>query len=665
MAFRTILVANRGEIAVRIMDTAHALGYQTVAMYTEADQQALHVKAADMAVCIGSGPVADSYLNSEKIIAAARKAGADAVHPGYGFLSENGAFAQACEDNGLVFIGPAPSSIELMGNKRLAKLALEKAGVPCIPGYNGANQDLAVLERQASDVGFPLMIKAAAGGGGRGMRLLESPQDLKQQLQSARSESESAFASGELILEKAILNARHVEIQIFADQFGNVLYLGERDCSIQRRHQKVLEESPSPAVGETLRVAMGQAAVEVAKACGYCGAGTVEFLLDEAGNFYFLEMNTRLQVEHPVTEMVTGQDLVAWQLMVAAGEPLPLSQDQVTLSGHAIEVRLYAEDPANGFLPQTGKVLYWQPGLGEGVRVDSGIHEGQDISAYYDPMLAKLIAVGDNREQARRRLLRAVENTQLFGVLHNSEFLEGLLSHPQFVAANVSTDFLDQEFDDHVSLKTLAADSCTCALAALLVYLRGSSSLGSMHAKPQDGAWHNTLTSLVRLDYGDGEFSAEIKSLTTPGVSPTTCRSFEVLVENQVHRISVLEQSQSSIVVLMDSLRRVIPFCFQDQLLYLKVAARTWAFHHRRDSGCRPTAGDTDGSLFAPMDGAVVALNITVGDRVEKGQTLLLLEAMKMEHPLKAPEAGTVERVGVAQGDQVKGRQLLLQLRFE
>ncbi|MBT3532379.1 MAG: ATP-grasp domain-containing protein, partial [Rhodospirillaceae bacterium] len=376
MAFTRVLIANRGEIACRIMATAHAMGYDTVAVYSEADANAPHVGMADQAVCIGPAPVAESYLNVAAILDAAARTGADAVHPGYGFLAENAAFAQACGDAGVTFIGPSPQAIELMGNKRLAKLRMADAEVPCVPGYSGAAQDDEVLLAAGESIGFPVMVKAASGGGGRGMRLVEAAEDLAAAISSARSEAENAFGSGELILEKAVVEPRHVEIQVFADAHGNCLHLGERDCSIQRRHQKVVEEAPSPAVDAALRAKMGGAAVAAAQAIDYVGAGTVEFLLGADGAFYFLEMNTRLQVEHPVTEMITGLDLVAWQLDVAAGEPLPLTQDEVRFDGHAIEVRLYAEDPYADFLPQTGTVVAWRPS--PDVRVDTGIDQGQE-----------------------------------------------------------------------------------------------------------------------------------------------------------------------------------------------------------------------------------------------------------------------------------------------
>ena len=405
--FSKILIANRGEIACRVMRTARDMGYRTVAVYSDADADALHVREADEAVRIGPAPVGESYLKADAILAAAKLSGADAVHPGYGFLSENDAFAAACEQAGLVFIGPTSDAIRAMGNKAAAKRLMIEAGVPCVPGYQGEDQSDAKLAEEAKRIGFPIMAKAAAGGGGRGMRLILRAEDFADAVSTARSEAINAFGSGELILEKAVVDARHVEVQVFGDAHGNVIHLGERDCSVQRRHQKVIEEAPSPAVSPELRAKMGAAAVAAAKAIAYRGAGTVEFLLDGSGEFYFLEMNTRLQVEHPVTEEITMLDLVEWQLRVAAGEPLPMTQDEIELDGAAIEVRLYAEDPSKNFLPQSGRIQVWAPAEGAGVRVDHGIRSGQEISPFYDPMIAKVIAWGDTRGSAPPARARA------------------------------------------------------------------------------------------------------------------------------------------------------------------------------------------------------------------------------------------------------------------
>uniref|UniRef100_UPI003A90D269 acetyl-CoA carboxylase biotin carboxylase subunit n=1 Tax=Ectopseudomonas khazarica TaxID=2502979 RepID=UPI003A90D269 len=487
-AFNKILIANRGEIACRVMRTALELGYRTVAVYSEADADARHVQLADEAVCIGPAQVSQSYLRIDAIIEAARRTGADAIHPGYGFLSENADFARACADAGIVFIGPSVDAIHLMGSKRLSKIAMLEAGVPCIPGYEGAAQDDDTLASEAERIGYPLMIKASAGGGGRGMRLVQASAELLAQIRTARSEAQNAFGSGELILERAVIRPRHVEIQVFGDTHGNIVYLGERDCSVQRRHQKVVEEAPCPVMTPELRRAMGEAAVKAAASVSYVGAGTVEFLLDASGEFFFLEMNTRLQVEHPVTELISGQDLVAWQIRTAAGQPLPLRQEEIRLQGHAIEVRLYAEDAAAGFLPQTGQVLRWEPELLPGVRIDHGLLEGQAVTPFYDPMLAKVIAYGETRDDARRKLVRAVERCVLLGVNGNQRFLANLLEHPQFAAGNATTAFIAEHFENDPSLQPHSASLAELAIAAALLY---QASAAARAHQPGLAGWRN------------------------------------------------------------------------------------------------------------------------------------------------------------------------------
>ena len=447
-ALTTLLVANRGEIAVRVMRTAKAMGLKTVAVYSEADANAQHVREADQSVCIGPAPVSDSYLQVDAILDAAERTGADCIHPGYGFLSENQAFASACEAKGIEFIGPPNAAIEVMGDKARAKRAMIDAGVPCVPGYQGDDQKVGTLVAEAEKIGLPVMVKAAAGGGGRGMRLVHETRELETAIDMAQSEAKNAFGSSELIIEKAVMRPRHVEIQVFADKAGNTVYLGERDCSIQRRHQKVVEEAPCPVMTPELRAAMGQAAVEAAKAVNYVGAGTVEFLLDEAGEFYFLEMNTRLQVEHPVTEMVTGYDLVEWQIRVARGEDLPAEQEDIELFGHAIEVRLYAEDPASGFLPSTGAIkLFTQP-QGPGIRVDAGVETGDEVTPFYDAMVAKLITYGDTREDARLKMRSALQGTALFGPENNRDFLIDVMDQEEFISGAATTAFIADNYGE-------------------------------------------------------------------------------------------------------------------------------------------------------------------------------------------------------------------------
>lgn len=625
LQFTKILIANRGEIACRIQRTAQALGYRTVAVYSDADAQARHIQMADEAVHIGPAPVQQSYLNIEAILNAAKLTGADAIHPGYGFLSENSDFARACQDAGLTFIGPSAEAIELMGSKRLSKLAMLEAGVPCIAGYQGSAQDDTCLQREAERIGYPLMIKASAGGGGRGMRLVHQPDALLDNLHTARSEARNAFGSDELILEQALIEPRHVEIQVFGDHHGNLIYLGERDCSIQRRHQKVIEEAPCPVMTPELRQAMGEAALKAGRAVNYVGAGTVEFLLDRNGRFYFLEMNTRLQVEHPVTELITGLDLVAWQLQIAAGQPLPLTQAQVSLNGHAMEVRLYAEDPTQGFLPQTGEVLRWAPAAG--VRVDHGLCEGEKISPFYDPMLGKIIAHGATREEARRKLLRAVEDTLLLGVTTNQRLLADVLKHPDFIGGDFSTGFIAEHFSE---IPRQPATNDQLALAAALFYQHSA----DQHPQGLAG-WRNTASvpCTYRL-----EVNGEIHTLTAAPLPLTTDGRHATLVLNGIRRRSAYH---------LEGTRLWLPG--------LTVTNRT-------QQVAAPQADTASGTVKAPMDGAIVDVRVSAGEHVTKGQLLLVLEAMKMEHPLMAGMDGVVKGVQVTTGDQVRNRQVLLEI---
>ncbi|NWC45188.1 acetyl/propionyl/methylcrotonyl-CoA carboxylase subunit alpha [Pseudomonas edaphica] len=635
-AFTKILIANRGEIACRIQRTAQALGYRTVAVYSDADAQALHVQMADEAVHIGPAPVNQSYLNIPAILDAARRTGADAIHPGYGFLSENAGFAQACLDARLTFIGPSVAAIELMGSKRQSKLAMLDAGVPCIAGYQGNAQDDATLQQEANRIGYPLMIKASAGGGGRGMRLVHDGSQLLDQLRTARSEALNAFGSDELILEQALIDPRHVEIQLFGDSHNNLIYLGERDCSIQRRHQKVIEEAPCPVMTPALRQAMGEAALKAGRAVNYVGAGTVEFLLDRNGHFYFLEMNTRLQVEHPVTELITGLDLVELQLNIAAGEPLPLQQADVTLTGHAMEVRLYAEDPAQGFLPQTGDVLRWEPAAR--VRIDHGVLEGQRISPFYDAMLGKIIAHGATREEARRKLLRAVQDTVLLGVTTNQGLLVDLLGQADFIAGEFSTGFIAKHFND---IPRHAATKEQVALAAALFYQHSANT----HRQGLSG-WRNKAAWRYRLAVND-----EVQDLDVNVLDGNHLQANGI----EIHDLTT-DGRWATLVI--DGIRRRLPYHLDDTQLWLpgvKIINRTQHVASRQ-------ADASTGIVKAPMDGAIVDIRVSAGESVSKGQLLLVLEAMKMEHPLTAGIDGVIKGVQVVAGDQVRNRQVLLEI---
>ncbi|HGM5550760.1 TPA: acetyl-CoA carboxylase biotin carboxylase subunit [Pseudomonas putida] len=646
-----ILIANRGEIACRIQRTAQALGYRTVAVFSDADADALHLQMADQAVNIGPAAVQQSYLNIPAILDAARRSGADAIHPGYGFLSENAGFARACAEAGLTFIGPSAEAIELMGSKRLSKIAMLDAGVPCIAGYQGAAQDDATLLREAERIGYPLMIKASAGGGGRGMRLVHSSDELSAQLRTARSEALNGFGCDELILEQALIEPRHVEVQLFGDSHGNLIYLGERDCSVQRRHQKVIEEAPCPVMTRELRQAMGEAALKAGRAVNYVGAGTVEFLLDAGGQFYFLEMNTRLQVEHPVTELITGQDLVAWQLAVAEGQPLPLTQDQITLNGHAMEVRLYAEDPTQNFLPQTGRVQAWEPALGPGARIDHGLREGQSISPFYDPMLGKLIAHGATREEARRKLLRAVQDSVLLGVQSNQRLLVSLLQHPQFISGEFSTAFIAQHFTDHPSLHAYAPTAEELAIAAVLFYQSGAQA----HRAPLKG-WRNNVGA--PLDYRVG---LEQQDWIVQLLAGSDDR-FTVNVMQRALALTVIDCDERAVTLEVDGLRQRHAYRIDGDALWLFTHPGNLRLEDRTHALISSQSSVSSGTLKAPMDGAIVDVLVSEGSPVSKGQLLVVLEAMKMEHPLKAGIDGVLKRVQVKVGDQVKNRQVLLQV---
>ena len=658
VSFSKILIANRGEIACRIARTSRMLGYRTVAVFSDADAGALHVRQADEAVRIGPPPVQDSYLNVSALLAGAKIAGADAVHPGYGFLSENAAFAQACADAGLVFIGPPAAAIDSMGNKARAKALMEGAGVACVPGYRGSDQSDEKLTAEGMRIGFPLMVKAAAGGGGRGMRLVTSADDLANALRRARSEAGSAFGSDELILERAVADARHIEFQIFADRHGNVIHLGERDCSVQRRHQKVIEETPSPALSDDLRARMGEAAVSAARAIDYVGAGTIEFLLDQGGKFYFLEMNTRLQVEHPVTEGVTGLDLVAWQLRVAGGAKLPLTKNDVRFRGHAIEARLYAEDPYQDFLPQSGPLFDWRPAAGRGVRIDHGLVAGQIVSPFYDPMLAKVIARGASREEARRRLIAALEDTVVFGPKTNRSFLTAALRHPVFIAGEVTTRFIEQHFaTGSADMRRPAPELRTLALAAVLLFEARvrEASLSSGVGR----SWSSTGMAVwpLRLAVDGGDHPASIM------VAGADC--YSVAMGRETIEITIERRDEGAVRFTAYGLQQTARFTVHDRALYLDLDGNTFEVRDTALEIASATRRDGSARLLAPMNGAIIGVLAEPGDRVVRGQRVVVLEAMKMQHEITAERDGVIDRVLVKPGDQVATRQLLVELRAE
>jgi geranyl-CoA carboxylase alpha subunit len=658
--FNTILIANRGEIAVRVIRTAKSLGYRTVAVYSEADARAVHVQLADNAFLLGPAPVGESYLNRQRILTAAAQTGADAIHPGYGFLSENAAFARAVEEAGLVFIGPTPKAIELMGNKAAAKRLMIEAGVPCVPGYQSQDQSDAALTAAAKRIGFPLMVKAAAGGGGRGMRLVHDTAALAGGIKSARSEALNAFGSDELILEKAILRPRHVEIQVFADSHGNVIHLGERDCSVQRRHQKVIEEAPCPVMTTELRAQMGASAIEAARSIGYRGAGTVEFLLDQSGAFYFLEMNTRIQVEHPVTEMITGLDLVALQIRVAQGETLPVSQHAVQLSGHAIEARLYAEDPSQGFLPVSGKIDQWVPAQGEGVRVDAGICGGQEVSPFYDPMIAKVIAWGEDRQTAIERLIGALSQTRLFGLTTNRSFLVDILQRDTFRQGQATTAFIAEEFGAHIGDAPVAARDA--AIGATLQFLcdRQIAQARSLGCSDELLNWTSRGTSHSNYRYRDAQ------SVFALSVAPKGKDSYEVAGGQQVVKVQVAALDEGRAMLTVDGQRVVATFLAQPPgLLHLALGSRTLLLRNELAYPDIEAAGKGGGRITAPMHGVLLEVFVRPGDKVAKGARVAILEAMKMQHELRAEVAGEIASVAAAAGTQVAADDLLIEIKME
>jgi geranyl-CoA carboxylase alpha subunit len=649
--FSTILIANRGEIACRVIRTARKLGYRTVAIFSDADRAALHVKLADQAVAIGGNTPAESYLSIKKVIDACKRSGADAVHPGYGFLSENAELAQACQDHGLTFIGPPAQAINAMGNKSRSKELMLAAGVPCIPGYQGSQQSPEFLLAKAKEIGFPLMVKAAAGGGGRGLRLAHSIEQVPELLQSAKAEAEKAFGSGELLLERALIDARHVEVQVFGDQLGNVVHLGERDCSIQRRHQKVFEESPSPAVGDDLRRRMGASAVLAAKAIDYVGAGTVEFLLDKDGKYYFLEMNTRLQVEHPVTEMITGFDLVEWQLDVAAGKPLPVSQEQIKFTGHAIEARLYAEDPVNDFRPQVGTVICWRPAAADFARTDHGLNQSDEISPYYDSMIAKVITHGADRNEATRLLDRALCDTTLLGLITNREFLIQCLRHEQFRNAQTDTGFIARTWNS-TAHKTFKPDvSVVCAAAAAML----RPNYGELSAWSSSGQ----MNTLLKLEINESTtVNAQVQFLGA--------NAWRFVIDGGSTEVSLLSDNNEDgwrrLHLSIDGINRNARCITHAGDVHIAMDQSTY---HVSNVTLRPRRIDSQassGDIHSPTNGLLASVEVTVGQYVEKGARMCVVEAMKLLQSVCAPISGYVTEVLVEAGKQVKAKQLLIRM---
>lgn len=660
MKFQKVLIANRGEIVVRIIRGCKKMGYRTVAVYSEADRHALHVSAADEAVCIGAAPASESYLLIENILHAARVSGADAIHPGYGFLSEREAFSQAVQDAGLVFIGPDPSSIEAMGNKSTSKIRMIAAGVPCVPGYQGDDQADATLVHEAIRIGLPVMIKAAAGGGGRGMRLVHQASDLLTAVQSARSEALHSFGDGQLLVEKAVLHARHVEIQIFGDRHGQVVHFGERDCSVQRRNQKVVEEAPSPAVDDALRERMGSAAVAAARAVNYVGAGTVEFMLDASGAFYFLEMNTRLQVEHPVTEAVYDVDLVEWQLRVAMGDALPWTQSEISArrKGWAIEVRLCTEDPARNFMPQTGPLLVWRPPSGEAMRVDHGLREGGVVSPFYDSMQAKLIASGATREHARRKLLQMLDEVVLLGVDSNRDFLRQIIAHPVFAGGHFSTGFIAEHFPAKTLEATRKPEPEHTAVAAVLLCRCAADSLGRDAGIDSELlGWQSSAPATVAVELSAG---TEVHKTTVKALSAS---HYRVQAGGKDLELEIIALKAPEVQFIVNGVAERASYALTHEGIWLCRQGLTLQYADTTLAAAAKQAMGSDGRLVAPLDGKVIEVMAVLSAPVHKGQTLAVLEAMKMEFQISSAVDGVVESVSCQAGQQVKARQLLITLQ--
>jgi 3-methylcrotonyl-CoA carboxylase alpha subunit len=647
--FSKILIANRGEIACRVMRTAKRMGIATVAVYSEADAGALHVAMADEARLIGPAPARDSYLKGDAIIAAAKETGAEAIHPGYGFLSENAAFADSCAKAGVVFIGPPPSAMRAMGSKAAAKALMQQAGVPVVPGYHGDDQDPASLLLEAEKIGFPVLIKASGGGGGRGMRIVNAAGEFPRALDGAKREALSAFGDDRVLIEKYLVNPRHIEVQVFGDTHGNVVHLFERDCSIQRRYQKVVEEAPAPGLKPKMRQAMGEAAVAAAKAVGYVGAGTVEFIV-ERGRFYFMEMNTRLQVEHPVTEAVTNTDLVEWQLRVAAGETFTRTQDQIALRGHAIEVRLYAENPERGFLPATGTLNRLRLPSAR-ARVETGVREGDAVTPFYDPMIAKIITWGPDRAAARARMARALAETAVLGVTTNLGFLARVIEDKDYAAAKLDTGFIERR---KAALLAPAQAVPDLALAAAALFCLKGPAVGSDPWARCDGWRLNGPKAPRALQFRNGDEMLIMLAIAFPD-------GWDLQIAQRSCRASARFAPDGGASVTLDGARSRAIVLGHGDTLAVFIRGESWRLE-RIDPLAPPADADAHaGRLSAPMPGRVVQLLVTAGESVKRGQPLIVIEAMKMEHTIAAPRDGAVEAVRYAVGDLVEeGTELIV-----
>lgn len=647
--FRTLLIANRGEIACRVIRSARAMGLRTVAVYSEADRDAMHVAMADEAVLLGPARARDSYLNIERVIEAAKKTGAEAVHPGYGFLSENAEFAQACLDAGLVFVGPTAAMMTAMGSKSGSKQLMEKAGVPLVPGYHGEAQDEAILAQAADKIGFPVLVKASAGGGGRGMRVVKSASELSAAIVSAKREAKAAFGDDRMLIEKFVQNPRHIEVQIIGDSHGNLLSLFERECTLQRRHQKVIEEAPSPTLDATQREAVCAAARKAAGAVNYVGAGTIEFVSD-GKEVFFIEMNTRLQVEHPVTELITGIDLVEWQLRVAFGEALPLKQDEIHLNGHAIEARVYAENPQKNFMPSVGRIKTWHtPDTVDGLRIDAGYRSGNAVSPYYDAMLAKVIAWAPTREAAISRLNRGLEETDVRGIVTNIPFLSALVTHPQVRANTIDTGFIERELKGLTETSPPAGELELCAAVAAIIVGEQQAARNEAHSPWRTYGWQPVglrtrlfqfrqgpgVEQKVTLQYGDGRFAVSLAGRDAPIV------------------LSMTPDAGGRFDITVDGVKSNVVAVIEGHELYLRTRNGRFDLHWVDPFGGETEEQIGEDKIVAPLPGTVVALLAEEGATLEKGAAILTLEVMKMEQTLRAPYAGVLKKIKCKVGDIV------------
>lgn len=659
--FHKILIANRGEIACRIIETAHKMGVRCVAVYSEADLNSRHVTMADEAYLLGPAASSQSYLRHEKIIEIALESGAQAIHPGYGFLSENTVFAEACADNGLVFIGPPASAIAAMGSKSAAKVIMEKAKVPLVPGYHGDEQTPSLLKEEAVRCGFPVLLKAIAGGGGKGMRVVNNIDEFDEALSAAQREASNAFGNPDMLIERYLTQPRHVEIQVFCDSQGNGVYLAERDCSVQRRHQKVIEEAPAPGLSDATRKAMGDAAVQAAQAIDYVGAGTVEFLYDVDGSFFFMEMNTRLQVEHPVTEMITGQDLVEWQLRIANGEPLPLAQDQIRTKGHALEARIYAEDPNNDFLPATGNLHYLKtPVTNQNVRVDTGVLEGDDVSIHYDPMIAKLIVWGANRSEAINRMVQALEQYRISGVITNIRFLHALVDAKPFRNEELDTGFIEKHESLLFNQNELALDKALVLAAGF--YLQqdkiikdSNQDKHSPFSQFKNWRMNKPFKKPLDLVVADVKHRVFVQHFADHDV---------IQIEDRTYQLDA-RLNEDRLDAIIDGHRIRVHGVIKQGALDLFYQGQIFSCHQYE---AEFNQGDhaSDNSLSAPMNGSVVSVMVNAGDAVSEGQTLVIMEAMKMEHAIKAPHDGTIEAIYFTEGELVSdGAELLAMTQMD